>query len=104
VPLLSACSNSTCFEVGRVNGKDRETGDSSERLDPGPLQDLTGKLFIIDLPSKERDQLRLRHTDLAVSVADTYHHAARRKTKILEIPPRKCTRSCLQSQGRYKHC
>lgn len=71
MPLLSAHSNSTCFEVGRVNGKDRETGDSSERLDPGPFQDLTGKIFIIDLARKKRDLLRLRHTDLAVSVADT---------------------------------
>lgn len=71
MPLLSAHSNSTCSEVGRVNGKDRETGDSGERLNPGPFQDLTGKLFIIDLASKKRDLLRLRHTDLAVSVADT---------------------------------
>jgi hypothetical protein len=71
VPLLSAHSNSTCFEVGEVNGKGRETGDSSERLHPGPYQDRTRKFFVVDLGSKKRDLLRLRHTDLAVSEADT---------------------------------
>jgi hypothetical protein len=71
VPLLSAHSNSTCFEVGEVNGKDRETGDSKERLESGPFQDQTRKLFDIDLGSKKRDLPRLRHIDLAVSVADT---------------------------------
>jgi hypothetical protein len=70
VPLLSAHSNSICFEVGEVNGKDRETGDSSERSDPGPYQDQT-KFFVIYLGSKKRDLLRLRHTELAVSVANT---------------------------------
>jgi len=101
VPLLSAHSSSTCFEVDRVNGKDRETGDSKERLLSGPFQDQTTKLFIV-LPSKKFDLLRSRYFDLAVSVAYTDHHAARRKAKILEIPPRKCTWSCLQSQGTYK--
>lgn len=98
-----AHSSSTCFEVDRVNRKDRETGDSKERLLSGPFQDQTTKLFIVDLPSKKFDLLRSRYFDLAVSVADTEQHAARRKAKILEIPPRKCTWSCLQSQGRYKH-
>lgn len=101
MPLLSAHSSSTCFEVDRVNGKDRETGDSKERLLSGPFQDQTTKLFIVDLPDKKFDLLRSRYFDLAVSVAYTDQHAARRKAKILEIPPRKCTWSCLQSQGKY---
>jgi hypothetical protein len=102
MPLLSAHSNSACFEVDQVNRKDRETGDSGERLDPGPLWDQTTKLFIVELPSKKRDLLQLRHFDLVVAATDTYHHATRRKAKILEISSRKCTWSCLQSQGRYK--
>lgn len=103
MPLLSAHSSSTCFEVDRDNGKDRETGDSKERLLSGPFQDQTTKLIIVDLPSKKFDLLRSRYFDLAVSVADTYQHAARRKAKILEIPPRQCTWSCLQSQSKYEH-
>lgn len=102
MPLLSVHSNSTWFEVDRVNGKDGETGDSKERLDHGPLWDQTTKLFILELPCKKRDLLRLRQFDLSVFVTDTYHHATRRKAKILEISPRKRTWSRVQSEGKYR--
>lgn len=77
MPLLSAHSNSTCFEADRVNGKDGETGDSRERLNSGPLLDQTVVPYVTDLPSKERDLQRWRHFHLAVSEIDTMQQEGR---------------------------
>ena len=86
MPLLSECSNSTCFEVDRVSGKDRETGDSLENLNLGPLGDQTAKQLNTGLTVKRLSVLQLRLIALEISRFENHHHAARRKATISEIP------------------
>ena len=83
MPLLSECSHSTCFEVDRVNGKDRETGDTVESTS-GPLGD---RRVILHTGLTANKVIVLRPSLVELVIPETEnHHATRRKATIFEIP------------------